>query len=74
MLHIVGIQQFSCPENVREEIADQLGEYIVSPGSQLEICYFKGNKCVWVQNASATDKGGGVASAKRTQILDMLHT
>lgn len=35
MLHNVDIQQFSCPENVREVIADQLGEDIVSPGSQL---------------------------------------
>ena len=29
MLHNVDIQQFSCPENVREVIADQLGEDIV---------------------------------------------
>ena len=41
MLHNVDMQQFSCPENVREVIADQLGEDIVSPGSQFEIGYFK---------------------------------
>ena len=54
MLHNVDMQQFSCPENVREVIADQLGEDIVSPGSQFEIGYFKGNKRVWVQNATDT--------------------
>ena len=70
MLHNVGIQQFSWPENVREVIADQLGEYIVSPESQsqLEICYFKGNKCVWVQNASAADKGGWRAQSTRHRL------
>ena len=35
MLHNVEIKQFSCPENVTEMIIDQLGEDIVSPGSQL---------------------------------------
>ena len=39
---------------MREVIVDQLGEDIVLPGSQIEIGYFKGNKHVWVQNATDT--------------------
>ena len=54
MLHNVDVQQLSRPEDVREVIADQLGEDIVSSASHFEIGYFKGNKRVWVRNEKDT--------------------
>ena len=39
---------------MREVIADQLGKDIVSTGSHFKIGYFKGNKRVWLQNATNT--------------------